>query len=146
MTAAARHAPEAHAGGPADQACEAGAGNAGPASEATTSEAEAAGADPKAEAEQLRTDNEAAAAAAVEADQAGANIELAEALAQRDEYLDALQRVKAEFDNYRKRVLRDQHDQRERAGQQLVEALLGAFDAFCVPATGGRAGCYGRPW
>ena len=34
--------------------------------------------------------------------------ELAEAQKERDEYLDALQRLKAEFDNYRKRVARDQ--------------------------------------
>ncbi|MBA3844340.1 MAG: hypothetical protein H0X39_17280, partial [Actinobacteria bacterium] len=29
---------------------------------------------------------------------------------ERDEYLDALQRLKAEFDNYRKRVARDQQE------------------------------------
>jgi len=33
---------------------------------------------------------------------------LAEATRQRDEYLDALQRLKAEFDNYRKRTAREQ--------------------------------------
>ncbi|MDX6525232.1 MAG: hypothetical protein QOI43_743, partial [Gaiellales bacterium] len=34
--------------------------------------------------------------------------ELAEVTKERDEYLDALQRLKAEFENYRKRVARDQ--------------------------------------
>ena len=64
------------------------------------------------------------------ADDAGTRMPLEEALAQRKEYLDAVQRLKAEFENYRKRVLRDQHDQGERAGQRVVEGLLGAFDAL----------------
>lgn len=64
------------------------------------------------------------------ADDAGTSMTLAEALAQRREYLDALQRLKAEFENYRKRTLRDQHDQGERAGQRVVEGLLGVLDAF----------------
>ncbi|HVY28327.1 MAG TPA: hypothetical protein VHB79_17350, partial [Polyangiaceae bacterium] len=36
--------------------------------------------------------------------------ELTAATRERDAYLDALQRLKAEFDNYRKRVARDQSD------------------------------------
>ena len=41
--------------------------------------------------------------------------ELAAARKERDEYLDALQRLKAEFDNYRKRVARDQQELAARA-------------------------------
>ena len=51
------------------------------------------------------------------------------ALAQeRDEYLDALQRLKAEFDNYRKRVARDQGDLVARASERLVKQLLPVLD------------------
>ena len=54
--------------------------------------------------------------------------ELAAAQKERDEYLDALQRLKAEFDNYRKRVARDQGDLAARASEQLVKQLLPVLD------------------
>ena len=47
---------------------------------------------------------------------------------ERDEYLDALQRLKAEFDNYRKRVARDQGDLVARASERLVKQLLPVLD------------------
>ena len=47
---------------------------------------------------------------------------------ERDEYLDALQRTKAEFDNYRKRVQRDQADLHARAGERVVRELLPILD------------------
>ena len=47
---------------------------------------------------------------------------------ERDEYLDALQRLKAEFDNYRKRAARDQSDLVARASERLVKALLPVLD------------------
>jgi molecular chaperone GrpE len=47
---------------------------------------------------------------------------------QRDEYLDALQRLKAEFDNYRKRVARDQQELVARASERLVRELLPVLD------------------
>jgi molecular chaperone GrpE len=53
---------------------------------------------------------------------------LQEAEKQRDEYLDALQRLKAEFDNYRKRVARDQQELAARAAERLVSALLPVVD------------------
>ena len=53
---------------------------------------------------------------------------LAEAEKQRDEYLDALQRLKAEFDNYRKRVARDQQELAARAAERLVSALQPVVD------------------
>jgi molecular chaperone GrpE len=49
---------------------------------------------------------------------------------QRDEYLDMLRRVQADFENYKKRMLRQQTDQLERAGESLVSKLLPALDAF----------------
>src|SRR5947199_10570801 len=54
--------------------------------------------------------------------------ELAEATRQRDEYLDSLQRLKAEFDNYRKRVARDQQELVARAAERLVRELLPVLD------------------
>src|SRR5436190_22785047 len=47
---------------------------------------------------------------------------------ERDEYLDALQRLKAEFDNYRKRAARDQESLVARAGERIVKELLPVLD------------------
>ena len=69
---------------------------------------------------------EAAATVALEDDLA----ELARLQTERDEYLDALRRVQADFENYRKRVLREQTALVERATEALVEQLLPALDSF----------------
>jgi molecular chaperone GrpE len=53
---------------------------------------------------------------------------LAEVEAERDEYLDQLRRVAAEFENYRKRVARDQESQAARAHERLMKALLPVVD------------------
>jgi molecular chaperone GrpE len=53
---------------------------------------------------------------------------LADAERQRDEYLDALRRLKAEFDNYRKRVARDQQELHARAAERLVRELVPVLD------------------
>jgi molecular chaperone GrpE len=58
----------------------------------------------------------------------GAGDELARALAERDDYLDHLQRLQAEFDNYRKRVRRDQEYLRLSAAETVVESLLPVVD------------------
>jgi molecular chaperone GrpE len=58
--------------------------------------------------------------------------ELAERLAEvereRDERTDDLKRVAAEFENYRKRVARDQESQVARAHERLVKELLPVLD------------------
>ena len=54
--------------------------------------------------------------------------EVAALIKQRDEYLDALQRLKAEFDNYRKRVARDQQELAARAHERLVKELVPVLD------------------
>jgi len=54
--------------------------------------------------------------------------ELEQLTRERDEYLDALQRLKAEFENYRKRVSRDQADFVTRASERLVKQLLPVLD------------------
>ena len=54
--------------------------------------------------------------------------ELAQAQKERDEYLDALQRLKAEFDNYRKRVAREEAVLAARASERLVRELVPVLD------------------
>jgi len=49
---------------------------------------------------------------------------------ERDEYLLALQRTQADFENYRKRVVRLQEEQSARAAAGLVEKLLPVLDAL----------------
>lgn len=56
--------------------------------------------------------------------------ELAKARKEAAEHLDDLKRLKAEFENYRKRVLREQTTLVERASEQLVERLLPVLDNF----------------
>jgi molecular chaperone GrpE len=53
---------------------------------------------------------------------------LAEVTRERDEYLDALQRLKAEFDNYRKRTARDQLRLTAHANERLAKELLPVLD------------------
>jgi molecular chaperone GrpE len=47
---------------------------------------------------------------------------------ERDELLDTLQRVQADFDNYRKRAARDQQSLVARAHERLVKELLPVLD------------------
>jgi len=49
---------------------------------------------------------------------------------ERDEYLLALQRTQADFENYRKRIARQQEEQAARAAQHLVDKLLPVLDAL----------------
>ena len=55
---------------------------------------------------------------------------LALALNQRDEYLDSLRRLQAEFENYKKRVVKQQSDQMARAAVSLVEKVLPVLDTL----------------
>jgi len=50
--------------------------------------------------------------------------------AERDGYLDDLKRIKAEFENYRKRILKEQTEFVERASASLVSSLLPVLDNF----------------
>ena len=60
-------------------------------------------------------------------------------VAERDEYLDALQRLKAEFDNYRRRVDRDRELQHHAGVRELVGELLPVIDNLerAIEALGG---------
>lgn len=53
---------------------------------------------------------------------------LAQTERERDEYLDSLRRLQAEFDNYRKRVERNQREVIENAASSLVKQLLPVLD------------------
>jgi molecular chaperone GrpE len=54
--------------------------------------------------------------------------ELAEAESRRDEYLDDLRRARAEFENFRKRTLRESSTQREAGKAEAVGGLLEVLD------------------
>ena len=66
----------------------------------------------------------------VEETPAGSTAELAEAKAKADEYLQHLQRLQAEFDNYRKRVIREQTSTLELAAEPVMRRLLEVLDEF----------------
>jgi molecular chaperone GrpE len=55
-------------------------------------------------------------------------LDLIDVARQRDEYLDTLRRVQADFDNYRKRVERQQREMADNAATALVKKLLLVLD------------------
>ena len=59
---------------------------------------------------------------------AGAEDQLTLALRERDDYLDALRRMQADFENYKKRVAKQQAEVSARAAEMLVDRLLPAID------------------
>jgi molecular chaperone GrpE len=69
-------------------------------------------------------------AAAEEDGQAAIVADLAAARAEADSYLDDLRRLQADFDNYRKRMLREQTARIASASQGLVAKLLPVLDNF----------------
>ena len=69
------------------------------------------------------TDLESLEAQLLEAD-------LRELAAERDELRGTAQRIQADFENYRKRVARDQALLTDRATERIIEAILPALDAF----------------
>lgn len=98
-----------------------------PAAAANARVAEMLGAD---EADGAGTDDVAEQVEAAE-DAVAEDIEdLAAVVAARDEYLDSLRRLQADFENYKKRVQRQQVELQERAAETLVEKLLPALDTF----------------
>jgi molecular chaperone GrpE len=56
--------------------------------------------------------------------------DLAKLQHERDELLDTSRRLQADFENYRKRVLREQTSIVERAAEGLIEQLLPVLDSF----------------
>jgi molecular chaperone GrpE len=70
------------------------------------------------------------AAAADEAEEDAIAADLARARAEAESYLDDLRRLQADFDNYRKRTLREQTARTASASQALVARLLPVLDNF----------------
>jgi molecular chaperone GrpE len=68
--------------------------------------------------------------AEVEAEEAAIAADLAKARAEAETYLDDLRRLQADFDNYRKRTLREQTARAASASQALVARLLPVLDNF----------------
>lgn len=56
--------------------------------------------------------------------------EVGKARGEADSYLDDLKRVAADFDNYRKRSVREQAATLDRAAERVVRGLLPALDTF----------------
>ena len=75
---------------------------------------------------EVAVSEEEAAASELEADLT----RLSQLQSERDEYLDTLRRVQAEFENYRKRVIKEQTALVDRATEGLVEQLLPVLDSF----------------
>ena len=61
-------------------------------------------------------------------DPSGPDVDVERMVAERDEYLDALQRLKAEFDNYRRRADRDRVALQRAGVRDLVADLLPVMD------------------
>ena len=85
-------------------------------------------ADDDSSAEAVAADAAAVQGDAGESKASPASDPLADAEAQRDEYLLGWQRTQADFDNYRKRALRDQQAFAARAAERLVTKLLPVLD------------------
>jgi molecular chaperone GrpE len=93
-----------------------------------------------ARAEAILAEAEAAAQAetpnATQSDTGGAEtvdpstVDVSQVLAERDEYLNSLRRLQADFDNYRKRVGFDQEMAADKASQKLIDAMLPVLDTF----------------
>jgi molecular chaperone GrpE len=75
-------------------------------------------------------DDVAAAEAEVDEAEAAVESDLTQLVGERNELVDTLRRVQADFENYRKRVLREQTALVERATERLVEDLLPVLDSF----------------
>lgn len=75
-----------------------------------------------------------AAAAAVEVD-----LDLAKVATERDEYLDALRRLQADFENFKKRTTKQQSEALDRGREHLAQALLPVLDAADLALAHGGA-------
>ncbi|PZS22366.1 MAG: nucleotide exchange factor GrpE [Acidimicrobiales bacterium] len=60
----------------------------------------------------------------------GASQAVSQVEAERDDYLDSLRRLQADFENYKKRVHKQQSENLERAAEGLVSKLLGVLDTL----------------
>jgi molecular chaperone GrpE len=66
----------------------------------------------------------------VEAAESELAADVEELVVERERFRELAQRVQADFENYRKRMLREQTDVVERANEQLLQQLLPVLDSF----------------
>src|SRR5437763_17165227 len=87
--------------------------------------------EPRVEDEEAAADAVQEAEAAVQGDIASlGDADVAKIARERDDYLDALKRLQADFENYKKRVLKQQTEHLERAAVVLIEKLLPVLATF----------------
>jgi molecular chaperone GrpE len=84
----------------------------------------------EAEVDAAEIDAEVEAEVEVDAEEDAIAADLAKARAEAESYLDDLRRLQADFDNYRKRTLREQTARAASASQALVARLLPVLDNF----------------
>ena len=97
--------------------------------------------EPRVEDEEAAADAVQEAEAAVEADiDAVTSNAMAKIARERDDYLDALKRLQADFENYKKRVLKQQTEHLERAAGVVIEKLLPVLDTFDLAMKHGGEG------
>jgi len=77
---------------------------------------------------------------AVQEAEAAVQHDIAQIARERDDYLDALKRLQADFENYKKRILKQQTEHLERAAESLVEKLLPVLDTFDLALAHGGEG------
>lgn len=75
-------------------------------------------------------DGAGAGSVAVSTEEQQFEADLAQLQRERDELLDTTRRLQADFENYRKRMVREQTANIERATEGLVEQLLPVLDSF----------------
>src|SRR5580698_1909335 len=75
-------------------------------------------------------DDENATATAVSGESSGSESELQKLKAERDSLLDRLQRAQAEFDNARKRGIKEQQEFRDYAVADAIKSLLPVLDSL----------------
>lgn len=99
-------------------------------SEAERSEAQRAGLDLERELPAPDNESEGAANPAPSAEASAPGSELQRLRAERDSLLDRLARMQAEFENVRRRNIKEQHDFRDYAAADAIKPLLPVLDSF----------------
>ena len=77
---------------------------------------------------------------AVQEAEAAVQHDISQIARERDDYLDALKRLQADFENYKKRILKQQTEHLERAAEGLVQKLLPVLDTFDLALAHGGEG------
>ena len=82
--------------------------------------------------------DEATVDEAVEAAEQAVATDLGQLARERDQYRELAQRIQADFENYKKRILKQQTEHLERAAETLVDKLLPVLDTFDLARAHGQ--------